>query len=90
MLLQTTLNKKHYSFEVIPLSDFPNNRIYFFVQVVGGNSLLLEKPMPGGKWLKIKGESFTDELQHAICKTIDDTNAAELWKDIMPLDEFDD
>jgi hypothetical protein len=90
MLLQTSSQRKTYSFEVIPLSDTEHDKIFFFVQIIGGDSLLLKKRHPGGVWEKIRGGEFTNELQQAICNVIDNTSAAELWKDIMPLNEFDD
>ncbi|WP_143822192.1 hypothetical protein [Mucilaginibacter pedocola] len=89
MLLNTSCAGIVYSFECIPLSDEPNEKLFFFVQIIGGDSMLLEKGRHRGMWTKVKGGNISKEMQEAICLTIDNTNAIELWKNIMPLNEFD-
>ncbi|MEO7214196.1 hypothetical protein [Mucilaginibacter sp.] len=85
MLFKTHLQEKSYQFEVTPLSDLENGKIFFFIQLLGGNSILAEKCNPGGKWSQVKGGMVSDELRQVVFDEIDHALFSELMKDIMPL-----
>jgi len=88
MLLDITLKEATHSFEVIPLMDEENERILFFIQLIGGSFIIAEKINPGGKWSQIEGDAYAAELQHAIYHSIDNANVNTLMDDAMPLSEF--
>jgi len=88
MLLTVTLKEKQYNFEVIPLMDESNEKVLFFVQVIGHGSMIAEKQNPGGIWVVNKGDSFDPDLNSAIYEAINNASVTKLMRDAIPLSEL--
>jgi len=88
MLLETTLQGKKIIFEVIPLYNDKEERILFFIQHIGGASMIAEKRNPGGEWVQLRGGEFAFNFNRCVYEAIDNTNFMALMQEAIPFDSF--
>ncbi|OOQ60359.1 hypothetical protein BC343_25385 [Mucilaginibacter pedocola] len=88
MLFQIMLDGHQLNFTLTTLINIDNDKIFFFVQIMGGGSILLEKRNPRGKWFILKGALSDERLKQSICDKLDNTSFATLYQNVLPMDEF--